>query len=97
MLSSALRKLVIVLTDGCSLEHCIAIALFCRSVYRIYRAKGALFLALYLKQCRSTLIKVYGVDLDRSYSVAISVTRTGYPRIIAWRIGRYVGPGLSVV
>lgn len=39
----------IVLTDGLTKEHCIAVALFCKSVYKMYRTSGALFVALYFK------------------------------------------------
>lgn len=50
------------------------------------RRSGALFTALYLKQCTVTLQQAYGgitpYDIHTKPSVPVSLTRSGYPRII---------------
>lgn len=50
------------------------------------RRSGALFTALYLKQCAVTLQQAYGgitpYDIHTKLSVPVSLTRSGYPRII---------------
>ncbi|KAL4317821.1 hypothetical protein GQ457_18G011820 [Hibiscus cannabinus] len=50
------------------------------------RRSGALFTALYLKQCAVTLQQAYGgitpYHIHTKLSVPVSLTRSGYPRII---------------
>ena len=71
-------------TDGLTKELCIGAYLFSRSVYKLGKRSGWLHVALYLKQCASSLQKAYGgvpfkPDL---LPVPVSLTRSGYPRII---------------
>ncbi|KAF1889387.1 hypothetical protein Lal_00024712 [Lupinus albus] len=58
-------------------ESCIAVYLYAKAVKRLYRKSGGLFLALYLKQCASSLQIAYGGDRrphDR-LPVPVSLTR----------------------
>lgn len=59
-----LAKATLVVLDGLTKEHCIAGFLFAREVYRLRRKSGLLFVALYLKQCASSLQKAYSGDND---------------------------------
>lgn len=70
--------------DGLSKEMCIASYLFLKKVFQIGRKSGWLFLALYVKQCQFSL-KVFRAGSfrpDTPMSVAISLNRSGLPRII---------------
>ncbi|KAG8363190.1 hypothetical protein BUALT_BualtMtG0007500 (mitochondrion) [Buddleja alternifolia] len=61
----------------------IASYLFAKSVLQIDRKSGWLHLALYLKQCSSSLQKAYGGSVTPDLSpIPVSLTRSGYPRII---------------
>lgn len=58
--------------------------MFSREVIRLRRKSGALFVALYLKQCASSLQKAYGGTKSPPdlLPFPVSLTRSGYPRII---------------
>lgn len=63
---------------------CIAAYLFAKQVIYLGRKSGYLHLALYLKQCNTCLMTAYG-GVNRpngSLSVPVSLTRSGYPKII---------------
>jgi hypothetical protein len=65
-------------------SHCIAAYLFSKRTVQLVRWSGALFTALYLKQCASSLQLAYGGD-KRPHTllpVPVSLNRSGYPRII---------------
>lgn len=74
-----------ILTDGLNKEMCIAAYLFAKQVIYLGRKSGYLHLvARYLKQCNTCLMTAYG-GVNRpngSFSVPVSLTRSGYPRII---------------
>jgi len=80
----SLNKFILVITDGLAKEHCIAAYLFTKTVLRLVRKSGGLFVALYLKQCASSLQLAYGGDKTplSLLPVPVSLTRSGYPRII---------------
>lgn len=69
--------------DGFTKERCIAAYLFAKQVHRLCKKSGLLFTALYLKQCGLSLAKAYAGDYVPSLlPVPVSLTRSGYPRII---------------
>lgn len=84
VLRSFLSKVILILTDGLNKEMCIAAYLFAKQVIYLGRKSGYLHLALYLKQCNTCLMTAYGgVNRPKgSLSVPVSLTRSGYPRII---------------
>lgn len=51
---------------------------------RIRYKSGPLFLALYLKQCSSSLQRAYAGERDKNevLPISVSLTRSGFPRII---------------
>lgn len=63
-------------------ETCIATFLVSKSILDLVSRNGSLSTALYLKQCRVALQMAYGADEFTYSSYPISLTRTGYPRII---------------
>lgn len=75
-------RLILLLSDGLCKEHCIAASLFWKECWRLKQKSGFLFLSLYLKQCRVAVQKVCAGDSVFSPSPAISLTRSGVPRII---------------
>lgn len=81
-MAASLRRLVT--ADGLTKEMCVSVYLYAKEVKRLYKASGALFLALYLKLKASSLQIAYGGDRrphDR-LPVPVSLTRSGFPRII---------------
>lgn len=85
-----LKRILLVAADSLTKESCIAVYLYAKAVKRLYRKSGGLFLALYLKQCASSLPIAYGGDRrphDR-LPVPVSLTRSGFPRIIPFFIRR---------
>lgn len=81
---SILKRVVVVVQDNLNKELCIAIFLFSKQCLRLARKCGWLFLALYLKQCSSSLQIAYAGVCTRHnlLPVMVSLTRAGYPRII---------------
>lgn len=84
VLRSILNKVILVLTGGFTKELCIAAYLFSGSVVKLGRKSGWLLVALYLKQAASSLRTAYGgVKVPPALlPFPISLTRSGYPRII---------------
>lgn len=84
LLRSYLNKVCLVATDGLTKELCIGAYLFARAVIRIGQKEGWLHAALYCKQCAASLQKAYGGDREPHdlLPVPVSLTRSGYPRII---------------
>lgn len=84
LMRSLLNKVILIATDGLTKELCIGAYLFTRTVMRLGRKSGWLHLALYLKQCSSSLQTAYGgVKLPPTLlPVPVSLTWSGYPRII---------------
>jgi len=79
-----LNKILLIILDGLTKEYCIAAFLFSKSTLALVRGSGLLFTALYLKQCSSSLQMAYGGDkfTHELLPVPVSLTRSGYPRII---------------
>ena len=78
-----LHKATLLVFDGLTKERCIAADLVAKEVYRLRRKSGLLFTALYLKQCSSALQKADAGDPVKGLSpFPVSLTRSGYPRII---------------
>jgi len=75
-----LTKVMLIIHDGLTKELCIGAYLFSREVIRLRRKSGA----LYLKQCASSLQKAYGGTKSPPdlLPFPVSLTRSGYPRII---------------
>lgn len=48
--AASLRRKTLVTADGLTKEMCVSVYLYAKEVKRLYKASGALFLALYLKQ-----------------------------------------------
>lgn len=71
--------------DGLTKEMCIASHLIGKRIVMFGKRSGWLFVALYLKQC-STSLKVYRSSdkpkAPSSLSVPVSLTGSGLPRII---------------
>jgi hypothetical protein len=84
MMMGILKRMHLIIADGLSKESCIAFYLFCKEVRRLYKRSGALFASLYLKQCGTCLMTAYGGDrhVPNLLPVPVSLTRSGYPRII---------------
>ncbi|XLT13214.1 hypothetical protein HN51_058904 [Arachis hypogaea] len=69
--------------DGLTKEQCIAAHLFWAACRRLGKRSGWLFLALYLKQSRVCLQRFVARDsIPVDLSPAVSLTRSGLPRII---------------
>lgn len=80
---SVCNRLILGLSDKLTKEKCIGTYLFGVSVFRLVRKSGFLFTALYLKQCRTLLLKYWAED--RTYvhdKHGISLNGSGLPRII---------------
>lgn len=79
-----LLKTTLVLSGRLSCEIGISAYLFAKEVIRLYRKSGALHCALYLKQCSSSLQSAYGGVTHKPglLPVQVSLTRSGYPRLI---------------
>ena len=78
VLKSLLFKVTLLIQDGVTKEHCIAIHLFTKQVLRLCKGSGMLFTALYLKQCSSSLQTFYG-GIKRPHDllpVPVSLTRS---------------------
>ena len=83
VIKSVLSTRIFSLTDGITKEWCIATHLIWQKCRQIQRKSGWQFLALYLKQCRTSLMRVVGDDsTPYDLSVFVSLTRSGIPRII---------------
>jgi len=79
-----LNKVILIIHDGLTKEMCIGAYLFTQEVRRFSKKSGYPFVALYLKQCASSLQMAGGGD---SFSPSllpfpVSLTRRGFPRII---------------
>jgi hypothetical protein len=83
------NKMFLIITDGLTKELCIGAYLLSRTIIRLGRRSGWLFVALYLKKAASSLQAAYGgVESPPTLlPVPVSLTRSGYPRIIPpfWR------------
>lgn len=78
------HKVILIISDGLTKEFCIAAYLFSKEVIRLGQKSGWLFVALYLKQCSSSLqmaITTIG-HLETLLPVPVSLNRSGLPRII---------------
>lgn len=79
-------KVSLIIFDSLSKEWCVAAHRFCRKLVHLVRKSGLLHTALYLKQCSMSLQVAYGSvttpPTPQQLPVPISLTRTGYPRII---------------
>lgn len=84
IMRSYLQKVNLIIFDDLTKERSIAMYLFSLAVIRLVRKSGMLFTALYLKQCTSCLQKAYGgiPQPKARLSVLVSLTKSGYPRII---------------
>lgn len=81
---SLFNKVILIGLDCLSKEFCIASYLLIKQIWKWKQKSGWLFTALYLKQCAASLQKAYGGDtyVPELLPVPVSLTRTGYPRII---------------
>lgn len=77
-----LIRVQLVLANRPSVEVGLAAISFARSVLYMVRKSSLLTTALYLKLCSVVLQRYYGPVIREKVSVAISLTRTGLPRII---------------
>ncbi|KAK7298452.1 hypothetical protein VNO77_46913 [Canavalia gladiata] len=77
-------KGALVIFDGLNKELCVGIHLVVIRIVHLGRKSGWLFCALYLKQAASSLMMAYGGDefVHPDNAVPVSLTRSGYPRII---------------
>lgn len=83
VMRSYLNKVLLIIQDGLTKETCIGAYLFSKEVHRLVKSSGLLFTALYLKQCASSLQIAYGgIYTPGLLPVPVSLTRSGYPRII---------------
>ena len=88
MLKGTLIKVSLVIFGNYSTEIGLAAVHFARQVRNLAKRSGWLFVALYLKQCSTSLMRYYSWEGDRSKlirssaSVSVSLTRSGLPRII---------------
>jgi hypothetical protein len=73
-----------IVADGLTKELCISAYLVAKRIMVLYRKSGPLFVALYLKQCATSLQRFYGEGgvSPGLLSVPLSLTRTGLPRIL---------------
>lgn len=79
--AASLRRKTLVTADGLTKEMRVSVYLYAKEVKRLYKASGALFLALYLKQALFCLWRWSRRPHDR-LPVPVSLTRSGFPRII---------------
>lgn len=77
--AASLRRKTLVTADGLTKEMCVSVYLYAKEVKRLYKASGALFLALYLKQA---LFCLWSRRPHDRLPVPVSLTRSGFPRII---------------
>ncbi|KAK7326271.1 hypothetical protein VNO80_33088 [Phaseolus coccineus] len=77
-------KGALVIFDGLNKELCVGIHLVVIRIVHLGRKSGWLFCAFYLKQAASSLMMAYGGDefVHPDNAVPVSLTRSGYPRII---------------
>lgn len=85
-LKGLLSRVPLILTGHLSVEVGLAMVLFIKQIQHLRKKSGLLYTALYLKQCSVALQRAYaGNPIDSSASVSVSLTRSGYPRIIPVR------------
>lgn len=86
-LKGLLVKVPLIISGSLSVEIGLALAHFTKQVRRLRKGSGLLFTALYLKQCGVALQRFYaGSPIQHeSMPVAVSLTRSGLPRIIPKR------------
>jgi hypothetical protein len=86
-----LNKILLVVLDGLTKETCIAAFLFGKRVIELKKKGGLLFVALYCKQCASSLQIAYGgvVPQRGLLPVPVSLTRSGYPAFHRQMIRRH--------
>ena len=83
VMMSRFKTVMLSLTDGLTKEQCIAAHLFWVACRRLGKRSGWLFLALYLRQSRVCLQRFVARDsIPSDLSPAVSLTRSGLPRII---------------
>ncbi|KMZ61076.1 hypothetical protein ZOSMA_54G00050 [Zostera marina] len=82
VLRGLLNKIILSTCSQLSTETCIAASLVCKSILALASRGGMLTTAVYLKHCRVALQMSYGADIFTPLPFPISLTRTGYPRII---------------
>lgn len=77
-------RVQLIIQDGLTKEVCIASHLMAKRIVALGRKSGYLFVALYLKQCSTTLMMWRGGKgpVSRDLSVPVSLTSSGLPRII---------------
>ncbi|KAG4911395.1 hypothetical protein JHK82_044116 [Glycine max] len=77
-------KGALVIFDGLNKELCVGIHLVVIRIVHLGRKSGWLFCAFYFKQAASSLMMAYGGDefVHPDNAVPVSLTRSGYPRII---------------
>lgn len=77
-------KGALVIFDGLNKELCVGINLVVIRIVHLGRKSGWLFCAFYFKQAASSLMMAYGGDefVHPDNAVPVSLTRSGYPRII---------------
>ena len=92
VMRSYLNKVILIATDGLTKELCIGAYLFASTVVRLGRKSGWLHVALYFKQCASSLMTAYGgvKTPPQLLPVPVSLTRSGYPIPSFHRIMMYV-------
>lgn len=75
-----LNRVILVVTDGLNKELYVGVHLFAKEVIRLVRKSGFLFTALYLNvlcHCSKLMPRKTGL-----LPFPVSLTRSGYPRII---------------
>lgn len=80
LLKMVLNRVILVVTDGLNKELCVGAHLFAKEVIRLVRKSGFLFTALYLNvlcHCSKLMPRKTGL-----LPFPVSLTRSGYPRII---------------
>lgn len=75
-------KISLITFGSLTKERSIAAHIVGKRVVRLIRKSGYLTAALYLKQCAVCLQQAYAGQKITSVSTPVSLTRTGYPRII---------------
>lgn len=85
-LKGLFSKVPLIATGRLSVEVGLAMVPFIRKVFHLKRDSGLMFTALYFKQCSVALQRAYsGNRIDSPASVSVSLTRSGFPRIIPTR------------
>lgn len=80
LLKMVLNRVILVVTDGLNKELYVGVHLFAKEVIRLVRKSGFLFTALYLNvlcHCSKLMPRKTGL-----LPFPVSLTRSGYPRII---------------